>query len=178
MRTIRFGMNTPFGGVVAVATRAQKFKNRATLGLVLAGIGLAAFFFVGMASQQPAGWGAAYAFADPVTVQLPRSCGVETIVRGGGGSSRGTGKCEGTAWTADGKARTGTLYSYADEIARDGSGKLAYKGEARALGDRAYGKPELWITIVHLAAAGVAALGVVVVLFAALAAAVPGRRRS
>lgn len=170
-------MNTPFGGVVAVTTRMEKFKNRATLGLVLAGIGLAAFFFVGMASQQPAGWGAAYAFADPVTVQLPSSCGVQTVVSRGGGSGRSTGKCEGAGWTAGGKARTGTLYSYADEIARDGSGKLAYKGEARALGDRAYGKPELWITIVHLAAAGVAALGVVVLLLAALGAMVPTRRR-
>lgn len=54
--------------------------------------------------------------------------------------------------------RTSALYSYAyayaDEIARDGSGKPAYQGEARALGDRAYGKPALWITIVHLAALG------------------------
>lgn len=163
---------------MAVVTRAQRFKNRATLGLVLTGVAAAAFFFVGMASQQPAGWGAAYAFAEPVTVQLPRSCGVETIVRGGG-SGRGTGKCEGTAWTADdGKARTGTLYSYADEIGRDGAGQLTYKGEARALADRAYGKPELWITIVHLAALGLAALGLAAVLFAALAAAVPGRRRA
>lgn len=162
---------------MAVVTRAQKFKSRASAGLVLAGIGIAVFFFVGMASQMPAGWGAAYAFADPVTVQLPRSCGVETVV-GRGGSSRSTGKCEGTAWTADGKSRTGTLYAYADEIGRDGSGKLAYEGEARALADRAYGKPALWITIVHLAALAVAALGLLVVLVAALAAALPQRNRA
>lgn len=160
-----------------MAARAQTFKNRATAGLVLMGIGLAAFFLIGMASQQPAGWGAAYAFGDPVTVQLPRSCGVETVV-GRSGSSRSTGKCEGATWTADGKARTGTLYAYADEIARDGAGKLTYKGEARALGERAYGKPALWITIVHLVAVSVAALGLLGILVSALAAAVPQRNRS
>ncbi|MGW6707768.1 hypothetical protein ACWGDE_23160 [Streptomyces sp. NPDC054956] len=157
---------------MVAATRGQKFKSRASACLVVAGIGLAAFFFVGMASQQPTGWGAAYAFAEPVTVQLPSRCGMETI-----NSGRSTGKCEGTAWTADGKAHKGTLYSYADDIGRDGSGKLAYKGEARALGDRAYGKPELWLTIVHLAALGVAALGVLGVLLSVLAAALPQRGR-
>lgn len=171
-------MSTPFGGVVAVVTRAQRFKNRATLGLVLTGIGTAAFFFVGMASQQPAGWGAAYAFADPVTVQLRSNCGSMVVVGRGGGSGRASATCEGVEWTAaDGKVRAGTLYAYSDEIDRGGSGGATYKGEARALGDRAYGKPELWITIVHLTALGVAALGLAVVLFAALAAAVPGRSR-
>ncbi|MFE4260441.1 hypothetical protein [Streptomyces sp. NPDC056883] len=162
---------------MAVATRAQRFKNRATLGLVLAGIGLAAFLFVGMASQQPAGWGAAYAFADPVTVQLRSNCGPMTVVGRSGGSGRAGATCEGVEWTADGKVRAGTLYSYADEIDRGGPDGPTYKGEARALGDRAYGKPTLWITIVHLATLGVAALGLAVLLFAALAAAVPGRRR-
>ncbi|MCP3760003.1 hypothetical protein [Streptomyces sp. TBY4] len=157
-------------------TRAQRFKNRATLGLVLTGIGIAAFFFVGMASQQPAGWGAAYAFADPVTVQLRSNCDSMVVV-GRGGSGRASATCEAVQWTVDGKFRAGTLYTYADEIDRGGSGGPTYKGEARALGDRAYGKPELWITIVHLTALGVAALGLVVVLFAALAAAVPGRAR-
>ncbi|MFE4637647.1 hypothetical protein ACFRJ1_30315 [Streptomyces sp. NPDC056773] len=159
-------------------TRAQRFKNRATLGLVLTGIGIAAFFFVGMASQQPAGWGAAYAFADPVTVQLRSNCDSMVVVGRGGGSGRASATCEAVQWTADGKVfRAGTLYAYADEIDRGGSGGPTYTGEARALGDRAYGKPELWITIVHLAALGVAALGLAVVLFAALAAAVPGRAR-
>ncbi|WP_162688885.1 MULTISPECIES: hypothetical protein [unclassified Streptomyces] len=159
---------------MAVVTRGQKFKNRASASLVLAGIGLAVFFFVGMASQQPTGWGAAYAFAEPVTVQLPSSCGVETVV-GRSGSAKSTSKCGGTSWTADGKARTGTLYSYADDIGRDGSGKLAYKGEARALGDRAYGEPALWITVVHVTALAVAALGALALLVSLLAAALPQR---
>ncbi|MCJ1679279.1 hypothetical protein MTF65_18410 [Streptomyces sp. APSN-46.1] len=155
-----------------MAGRAEKFKQRATLSLVLTGIAAGVFFFVGSASQKPAGWGAAYAFATPVTVQLPSRCGVETFVRGDG---RGTAVCERTVWTADGTAHTGTLYAYADEVKRDG-GQLTFTGEAKALGDRAYGKPETWETVLHLATLAVAALGVLGLLLSCVAAAFPARR--
>ncbi|MGR4884625.1 hypothetical protein ACIPUC_35175 [Streptomyces sp. LARHCF249] len=159
-----------------MAGRGEKFKQRATLCLVLTGIAVGVFFFVGSASQKPTGWGAAYAFGSPATVELPSRCGTETFVRGGSGS-RGTARCEGTRWTADGAPRTGTLYTYADEITKDGSGKLAFTGEARALGDRAYGKPETWETALHLGTLGVAALGVLGLLLSVVAAAFGPRRR-
>ncbi|MFG2984065.1 hypothetical protein ACGFYQ_22890 [Streptomyces sp. NPDC048258] len=160
-----------------MAARGEKFKQRATLSLVLTGIAVFVFFFVGSASQKPAGWGAAYAFGTATTVELPSRCGTETFVRGGSGSgSRGTAKCEGTRWTAGGVAHTGTLYSYADQITRDGGGKLAFAGEARALGDRVYGKPETWETVLHLGTLALAALGLAGLLLASLTALFTRRR--
>lgn len=158
-----------------MAGRGEKFKQRATLCLVLTAIAAGIFFFVGSASQKPAGWGAAYAFGSPATVELPSRCGTETFVRGGSGS-RGTAKCDGTRWTAGGTSHTGTLYAYADEITKDGSGKLAFTGEARGLGDRLYGKPETWETALHLGTLGVAALGLLGLLLSAVAAPFGPRR--
>uniref|UniRef100_A0AAU2JSD5 Uncharacterized protein n=1 Tax=Streptomyces sp. NBC_00049 TaxID=2903617 RepID=A0AAU2JSD5_9ACTN len=158
-----------------MAGRGEKFKQRATLSLVLTGVALGTFFFVGSASQKPTGWGAAYAFGAPATVQLPSRCGVETFV---GSDGRGTGKCEGATWTADGTAHTGTLYAYADEIDRDGNGKLNFTGEARTLGDRAYGKPEAWETALHLGTLAVAALGLLGLLLSAAAALFAPRSRA
>ncbi|MGP3686752.1 hypothetical protein ACTVZO_18925 [Streptomyces sp. IBSNAI002] len=149
--------------------RGEKFKQRATLCLVLAGIAAGVFFFVGSGSQKPTGWGAAYAFGAPAGVELPSRCGTETFVRGGSGS-RGTAKCEGTRWTAGGVPRTGTLYAYADEIGKDGGGKLVFEGEARALGDRVYGEPESWEKALHLTTLGLAALAVLGLALSALAA--------
>ncbi|MFD4242312.1 hypothetical protein ACFWP3_12055 [Streptomyces sp. NPDC058525] len=161
-----------------MAGRGEKFKQRATLCLVLIGIAAGVFFFVGSASQKPTGWGAAYAFgASSAAVELPSRCGTETFVRGGSGS-RGTAKCEGTRWTADGVSRTGTLYAYADEIGKDGSGKLVFEGEARGLGDRLYGKPEPWETALHLTTLGVAALAALALTLSTLAALFTPRRRA
>ncbi|MEU9303885.1 hypothetical protein [Streptomyces sp. NPDC048269] len=169
----------------SVAARGEKFKQRATLSLVLAGLALGLFFYVGSASQKPAGWGAAYAFGTATTVELPSRCGTESFVRGGGGGgdgsgggggSRATAKCEGTRWTARGVAHTGTLYAYADQITRDGGGKLAFEGEARVLGDRAYGRPETWETALHLGTLALAALGLAGLPLSALAALFTRRR--
>ncbi|MFD6985611.1 hypothetical protein ACFWAX_33720 [Streptomyces sp. NPDC059956] len=59
----------------------------------------------------------------------------------------------------------------------DSSGEVYFKAEGRVLGDRLYGRPVRWITVVHLAAPGVAALGVLVLLSAVPAAMTPARRR-
>ncbi|MFJ7158378.1 hypothetical protein ACIQUQ_26040 [Streptomyces sp. NPDC101118] len=154
-----------------MSVRGEKLKGRATLSLVLVVIAAAVFFLIGSASQQPAGWGAAYAFGKPVTLELPTTCGTETI-----GSGRTTSACKGTKWTADGRERTGTLYAYRDQIDDSGSA-LTFKGEARALFGRAYGAPAAWLTWVHVGAVGLAALAVLILLVSLLLAAVPGRRR-
>ncbi|MFB7468093.1 hypothetical protein ACFCZ1_32170 [Streptomyces sp. NPDC056224] len=155
-----------------MAGRGKKFKQRATLSLLLMGIAAGVFLVVGSASQKPAGWGAAYAFGTSTAVELPARCRTETFVRkgGGGSGSRATAKCEGARWTARGVSHTGTLYAYADQIERDGSDKLVFAGEARALRDRVYGKPETRETALHLGALALAAVGLAGLLLAALAA--------
>lgn len=150
-----------------MAGRGEKFKQRATLSLVLTAVALGVFLLIGSAGQSPTGWGAAYAAGTPVTVQLPSSCRVQTV---SGSDGSGTAKCERASWTADGTARTGTLYALADDLKRDGGTTLTFTGEARALGDRVYGAPESWVTIVHLAALAAAALGVIGLLLSALIA--------
>lgn len=156
-----------------MAGRGEKFKQRATLSLVLTGIALGVFLLVGSAGQSPTGWGAAYAVGTPVTVQLPSSCRVQTV---SGSDDSGTAKCERASWTADGTAHTGTLYALADDLQRDG-GAPAFAGEARALGDRVYGAPETWVTVVHLGTLAVAALGVLGLLLSALVALFTPRSR-
>ncbi|MFF7205494.1 hypothetical protein [Streptomyces sp. NPDC008141] len=157
---------------MTVVTRARKFRNRVASGLALTGIGIGALFFFGMAPQLPTGWGAAFTFGDRVIdKRLPGSC----EVRGGGPEGRDLMTCEGTRWwTSDGQVRTGTLHSY-EEIYYESTGPV-FKGEARVLCGRAYGRPDRWIVVLHLAAVGAAVLGVAVVLFAVLRL-VPARRR-
>ncbi|MCP3820437.1 hypothetical protein NLX86_20760 [Streptomyces sp. A3M-1-3] len=149
-------------------------KGLAVLSLIITAIAVGVFFFFGSSSQKPTGWGAAYAFGTPVTVQLPSSCSIETIVGRGGGGSR-SGKCEGSTWTADGKPVTGTLYAKADDLPRSDGGR-SFTGEARALGDRAYGEPETADTLLHLSLMGAAALGLLGLLGCGIAAILPARR--
>ncbi|MBW5481230.1 hypothetical protein [Streptomyces bambusae] len=158
-----------------MSARRESLKNRSALCLVVIGVAAGVFFLVGSASQQPAGWGAAYAFGSPATLQLPGRCGTETIVRGGD-AGRSTVVCERTTWTVDGETRQGALYAYADQIERS-SGALTLKGEARVLGERAYGEPETWLTFVHLGALTLAAAGLLGLLGSVLVSLLPGRRR-
>ncbi|MFD7441458.1 hypothetical protein [Streptomyces sp. NPDC059909] len=153
--------------------RWEKLKQRSGISLFVIAVGVGVFFFIGSASQSPSGWGAAYAFGKTVSVQLPSSCRIETV-----GDGKSTGKCEGAKWTADGQARTGTLYAYGDDIKRSGEGALTFAGEAKALGDRAYGKPDTWLTLVHLGALGVAGIGVLALLVSGVAALLPARRQA
>jgi hypothetical protein len=147
--------------------------------LFLAAVGLGFLFFFGSTSQQPTGWGAAYLAGTPVTVELPSSCDVETIVSGDS-ASRSTARCEGATWTADGGSRSGTLFAYSDDIDRSSNGELEFTGEARALGDQVYGRPESHVIVIHLTtliAAGLGVLGVVVgVVGSVVATALRGRR--
>ncbi|MGW7364485.1 hypothetical protein ACWGI8_13920 [Streptomyces sp. NPDC054841] len=151
--------------------RWEKLKQRGGISLFVIAVGVGAFFFIGSASQAPTGWGAAYAFGKPVTVELPNSCRIETV-----GDGKSTGKCEGAKWTADGQARTGTLYALGDDIDRSGDGNLTFAGEAKALDDRAYGRPETWLTVVHLGALGVAGIGVLALLGSLVSVLLPSRR--
>ena len=152
--------------------RGEKLRQRASACLVLGAIAVGLFCFVGSASQKPVGWGAAYALGTAVTVDLPGSCRIETI------GDDGSAKCEGTRWTADGQAHTGTLFASSEDVRRGSDGSLSFTGEAKALGERAYGKPATWLTVFHLAALGVAALCVVALLVSLIAAALPTRRRA
>ncbi|MFG2820719.1 hypothetical protein ACGFX4_14975 [Kitasatospora sp. NPDC048365] len=158
-----------------MSNHRAKFRGRATTGLAVVAIAAGVFFFIGLASQQPAGWGAAYAFGSPTAVQLPKKCTTETISKGGS-AGRSTTVCEHATWTVDGTSHDGTLYAYADQIDRSAS-PVAFKGEPRVLGDRAYGEPEVWMTVLHLAALVVAALGLLGLLVSLALAAVPPRRR-
>ncbi|MFD7229685.1 hypothetical protein [Streptomyces sp. NPDC059881] len=153
--------------------RWEKLKQRSGISLFIIAVGLGLFFFVGSGSQKPTGWGAAYAFGTPATVDLASSCRIETI-----GGGKGTGRCEGVKWTAGGQSRTGTLYAFEDDIKRSADGDLTFAGEAKALGDRAYGRPESWMVVFHLAVLGVACLGVLALLGSLVAAALPTRRRA
>ncbi|MFJ7271264.1 hypothetical protein ACIQV3_32255 [Streptomyces sp. NPDC099050] len=154
-------------------TRMRKFGKRVASGLALTGIGIGALFFFGMAPQLPTGWGVAFTFGDRVVdVRLPGSC----EMHGRGRGKRDLMTCEGTRWTSDGQVRTGTLHSN-KVVYRDSTGPV-FKGEARVLGGRAYGRPDRWIVVLHLAAVGAAVVGVAVVLFAALGLVpAPARRR-
>ncbi|MCB5178926.1 hypothetical protein [Streptomyces antimicrobicus] len=153
-----------------MSARWESLKNRATLCLLLVAVAAGVFFVVGSASQQPSGWGAAYAFGSPARLQLPARCGTETVSGG-----RGTVVCERTTWTVDGETHQGALYAYADQIERS-SGSLTLKGEAHVLADRAYGEPESWLTFVHLGALTLAATGLLGLLGSVVVALLPGRR--
>ncbi|MER7818586.1 hypothetical protein [Streptomyces sp. NPDC096153] len=163
-------MHTTIWGVV-MQGRWEKLKQRGGISLFVLAVGLGIFFFVGSASQAPSGWGAAYAAGKPVTVQLSSSCRIETV-----GDGKSTGRCEGTKWTVDGRSHTGTLYAYGDDITRSADGALTFSGEAKALGDRAYGRPDTWLTVVHLGALGLAAIGILALLGSLVSVILPSRR--
>jgi hypothetical protein len=152
--------------------RWEKLKQRGAISLFVLAVGVGVFFFVGSASQAPTGWGAAYAVAKPASaVELPSSCRIETV-----GDGKSTAKCDGAKWTAEGQSHTGTLYAYGDDIDNAADGALTFAGEAKSYGDRLYGRPDTWLTVVHLAAVGLAAIGVLALLGSLISVLLPSRR--
>lgn len=81
-------------------------KEIARLNLILVGVALVLFFGVGLTTDKPMGWGAAYVFGKPASVTSMSSCRTETIISGGSaGKSMGT--CESATWTVDGNPAAG-----------------------------------------------------------------------
>ncbi len=142
--------------------------------LILTGVAAAFFLLSGLFTQRPVGWEAAYVFGTPVTVELPSSCEIETIiVQGSRGPS--VGECEGATWTVDGQTRTGTLFSFAADIEREGY-QLVFTGEARALDNRVYGRPDRQGIVFALTELTAAGIGLLTLVGCGLTALLPERR--
>lgn len=147
---------------------------RRNLILVALAIGLFSLLALVRGTMPP--WGAAYTFGTPVTVELPSSCEIVTII-GNGSASSGTGTCDGTTWWVDGESHTGTLYAFASDIDRSSTGELEFTGEARAFGDWVYGRPQTFEVVLNLTLPTAAGIGVLALIGSGVAAVLPARPR-
>ncbi|TNY37595.1 hypothetical protein [Thermomonospora catenispora] len=150
-------------------------RELARLNLILLIAALVLFVGVGLPTDKPIGWGAAYVFGEPASVTSVGSCRSETVISGGS-AGRSMGTCESATWTVDGKSRSGTLHAFADEI-DDSSDDLRFTGEAKALGGHAYGRPESWMIVFHLTTLAAAVIGALALLGCGVAALFSGWRR-
>ncbi|MEO3797838.1 hypothetical protein ABGB14_47230 [Nonomuraea sp. B10E15] len=150
-------------------------KILARRNLILIGIAIGLFLGFGIARDTPVGWGVAYTFGTPVTVELPSSCEILTIVRGTSSSSSGT--CDGTTWMVDRESHAGTLHAVASDIDDSSPGEMEFRGEARAFGGGVYGRPPIFETVMNLTLLTVTGIGVLALVGCGVAAVLPTRRR-